>query len=184
MNKYLLIILLLCSEFCCASCELDEYTKYLNNQNESLSEASAAMSKADEAAYKEVQEFIVLHIRSNKLKIYTAKKLEAVGSELIDKSSNIPNLVKGTQRVMPNGQMVSVEAETLKNDSFYISETKALSYFNNFYLFGFKLTGAEREKWNKFSNARVVLNTYLEKTKSQNFVLEAFNKKYTEVCKL
>jgi len=142
------------------------------------------MSKADGVAYKEVQEFVVLHIRANKLKIYTAKKLEAVKSELIDKSRNIPNLVKGTQRVMPNGQMVSVEAETLKNDSFYISETKALSHFNGFYIFGFNLTGAEREKWNKFSSARVVLNNYLEKSNSQHFVSEAFNKKYSEVCKL
>jgi hypothetical protein len=91
--------------------------------------------------------------------------------------------VKDTQRVMPDGRMVPAEAETLKNDSFYISETKALSHFNDFYLFGFNLTGTQREKWNKFSNARVVLNNYLEKTKSKKMVSEAFNKKYSEVCK-
>lgn len=184
MKKCVFVIFLSLSQLCHASCELEEYTKYLNHQNEAFLEAASLMSTKDESTYNLVKEFIVLHIRANKLKIYTAKRLEASGSELINKSGNVANFIKSTQRVMADGKIISIEEETLKNDTFYVSEKKALGYFNDFYLFGFNLEGAKREEWNRFSNAREVFNNYLRNTKNQSLVSAAFNKKYSDVCKL
>lgn len=152
--------------------------------NESYKEAGGKMANKDPDNYTLVKEFISLHIESNNLKIYTAKKLEYLGSDLVDTSGVIATFIKQQHRHLPDGSLVSSEAFQLKDDLHYHKVKSNLQYFNSFYIFGFTLKGSEKEKWNKFSRARDVFNTYLEKTKGMPVVQAAFLKTFKEVCNI
>ncbi len=172
------------SSYAYSSCPLDQYTNYLQAMNESYQEAASKMSKTDATNYALVKEFVYFHIESNNLKIYSAKKLESLGSDLVDTSGVIAKFIKQQKSHLPDGSLVSSEALQLKDDPHYQKAKNDLQYFNSFYLFGFNLEGSERERWNEFSKAREVFNTYLEKTKGMSTVQTAFSKKIKAVCNL
>lgn len=150
--------------------------------NESYREAASVMSNKDPINYVLVEEFVSLHIEANNLKIYSAKTLETLDSDLVDTSGTIAKFIKQERYQLPDGSVSSKEDYQLSGDPQYQKAKNSLKYFNSFYLFGFKLEGSEREKWNEFSKAREVFNTYLEKTKSMTVVEDAFSKKLTDVC--
>ncbi len=152
--------------------------------NEEFLEAASTMSEADPVNYSLVKEFVVLHVEFNNLKMYAAEKLVANGSSLVDTSNTIPKFIKQEFRALPDGNLIRAEEDELSSDVHYKKLNNSLEYFKRFYLFGFKLEGSERERWNEFAKAREIFNTYIEKTKNAPAVQAAFSKNFKEVCKL
>jgi hypothetical protein len=184
MKKVVFLLIGFCSNYVYSSCELDAHIEYLNAANASFLEAANLMSKEDPQNYKLVEEFVSLHIEYNNLRMYTAKKLESNGSDLVDKTGTIQKFIKQESQMLPDGTIVSREELQMSKDPHYKKSSESLKYFKSFYLFGFKLEGPEREKWNEFSKAREKFSNYLEKTNSMPAVRAGFSKKLSEVCPL
>ncbi|WP_444891070.1 hypothetical protein [Microbulbifer sp. DLAB2-AA] len=168
-----------------SSCAGDEYSKYLNAQNKAFMYAASEMSKADSENYNKVKEFVSLHIKSNNLQVYIAKKFEQIAPEQLNTDSIIGKYVINNSIVLADGTTAPAWDEILKDDYHYTSERKALEHFNDFYMMGgFSSDVEEKAKFETFYKARNIFNNYLMQAPTMKIVTAAFSTKIKDVCSL
>ncbi|BBM02425.1 hypothetical protein [Microbulbifer sp. GL-2] len=178
-NVVFLMSLMYCS-LANASCEIEQYKKYLNSQSVSMLEATKTIFEEDKVAFKIIKPFVKFQVRYNKLDIYVAEKLNIIDPSLLNTGSTISKLVpRFSLKVTSSGSLENRVDLAMANDSFYTSEKAAMSADEDYYLF---LKGMSSEEKKQFFAAREVLNSFVSKSSYFPNVQSAFSKQFSEVC--
>jgi hypothetical protein len=170
------------SQYVQASCQLEEYERFLNTQSLVMLEASVQLFEEDKDKFKIIKPFVKLEVRNNKLKVYIAKKLSELNPEVLNLKGPIANYVPSVSvQIMPDGSIRDKVDLAMSKDKFYRSEKSAMKPIEKLYLYHDGMTELEKKR---FLSARNSLSAHMETNEQFEFMKRAFTTSLASVCPL
>ncbi|WP_299586275.1 hypothetical protein [uncultured Microbulbifer sp.] len=163
-----------------ASCQLEEYERFLNTQSLVMLEASVQLFEEDRGKFKTIKPFVKLEVRNNKLKVYIAKKLNELNPEVLNIKGPIANFVPSVSvQIMQDGSIRDKVDLAMSDDPFYRSEKNAMKPVERLYLYHEGMTEEEKKR---FLSARNSLSKHMESNEQFAFMKRAFTTSLEKVC--
>ncbi|WP_226645921.1 hypothetical protein [Microbulbifer variabilis] len=177
-----LVLAFFFSQYAQASCQLEEYERFLNTQSLVMLEASVQLFEEDKDKFKTIKPFVKLEVRNNKLKVYIAKKLSELNPEILNLNGPIANYVPSVSvQIMPDGSIRDKVDLAMSEDEFYRSEKSAMKPVEKLYLYHEGMTESEKKR---FLSARNSLSEHMEANEQFEFMKRAFTTSLASVCPL
>ncbi|WP_143731103.1 hypothetical protein [Microbulbifer sp. GL-2] len=163
-----------------ASCQLEEYERFLNTQSLVMLEASVKLFEDDKDKFKTIKPFVKMEVRNNKLKVYIARKLSELNPEVLNLTGPIANLVPSVSvQIMPDGSIRDKVDLAMSADSFYRQEKAAMKPVEQLYLYHEGMTEKDKKR---FLIARNSLSKHMETNEQFVFMKRAFTTSLESVC--
>ncbi|WP_444931885.1 hypothetical protein ACJJIF_09005 [Microbulbifer sp. SSSA002] len=180
MKRLFFSLFFLLSSGAQASCYLEEYERFINTQSLVMLEALVKLFEADKEKFNEVKPFVKLEVRSNKLKVYIAKKLSEEKSSILNLEGPIANYVPSVSvQIMPDGSIRDKVDLAMSDDVFYRAEKAAMAPMQSLYLYYEGMSKAEKQR---FSRARNSLGGHMQKIEQFSYMKRAFTMRLENVC--